>query len=61
MKTEKPTKPSRYFNWSPKVIRLKVMMHVRHPLLLWIVEPPLYEGYVNICRGTERIGWNRCG
>ena len=30
----KPAKPFRYFNSSPEVIRLVVMMYVKHPLSL---------------------------
>ena len=35
--------PFRYFNSSPEVIRLAVMMYIRYPLLLREVEDNLYE------------------
>jgi hypothetical protein len=35
--------PFRYFNNSPEVIRLVVMMYVRYPLSLWNVEDLLAE------------------
>ena len=40
--------PFRYFNSSPEVIRLVVMMHIRDPLSLRQVEDLLFE------RGIER-------
>ena len=35
--------PFRYFNSSPKVIRLTVMMYIRYPLSLRQVEDILFE------------------
>ena len=35
--------PFRYFNSSPEVIRLTVMMYIQHPLSLRQVEDPLFE------------------
>jgi hypothetical protein len=35
--------PFRYFNSSPEVIRLAVMMYVRYPLSLRLVEDLLFE------------------
>ncbi len=35
--------PFRYFNSSPQVIRLAVMMYIRYPLSLREVEDNLYE------------------
>jgi putative transposase len=35
--------PFRYFNSSPEIIRLRVMMYVRYPLSLRQVEDLLFE------------------
>jgi transposase-like protein len=43
--------PFRYFNSSPEVIRLTVMMYVRYPLSLRQVEDLLFERGIDICRG----------
>lgn len=40
----KPALPFRYFNSSPEVIRLVVMMYVRFPLSLRNMEELLFEG-----------------
>jgi len=53
--------PFRYFNSSPEVIRLVVMMYVRYPLSLRNVEDLLFERGINICHGTVRLWWNRFG
>ena len=47
--------PSRYFNSSPKVIRLTVMMYIRYPLSLRQVEDLLFERGINICHETVRF------
>ena len=47
--------PFRYFNSSPEVIRLTVMMYVRYPLSLRQVEDLLFE------RGMARCGSRRRG
>jgi putative transposase len=47
--------PFRYFNSSPEVIRLVVMMYVRFPLSLRNVEGLLAE------RGIDPFWWNRFG
>ena len=39
----KPASPFRYFNSSPEVIRLVVMMYARDPLSLRNVEDLLFE------------------
>ena len=39
----KPASPFRYFNSSPEVIRLVVMMYVKYPLSLRNVEDLLFE------------------
>ena len=53
--------PFRYFNSSPEVIRLVVMMYVRYPLSLWNLEDLLFERGIGICHGTVRLWWNRFG
>lgn len=57
----KPASPSRYFNSSPEVIRLVVMMYVRFPLSLRNVEDLLAERGIDICHETVRHWWNRFG
>ena len=57
----KPTSPFRYFNSSPEVIRLVVMMYLRVPLSLRNVEDLLYERGIDICHETVRHWWNRFG
>jgi putative transposase len=53
--------PFRYFNSSPEVIRLVVMMCVRYPLSLRNVEDLLAERGIGISHETVRFWWNRCG
>lgn len=53
--------PFRYFNSSPQVIRLAVMMYIRYPLSLRQVEDILFERGINICHETVRFWWNRFG
>jgi putative transposase len=53
--------PFRYFNSSPEVIRLTVMMYVRYPLSLRQVEDLLFERVIEICHETVRFWWNRFG
>jgi putative transposase len=53
--------PFRYFNSSPEVIRLVVMMYVRFPLSLRSVEDLLSERGIDICHETVRLWWNRFG
>jgi putative transposase len=53
--------PFRYFNSSPEVIRLVVMMYVRYPLSLRNVEDLLAERGVDISHETVRFWWNRFG
>ena len=57
----KADNPFRYFNSSPEVIRLVVMMYVRFPLSLRNVEDLLYERGIDICHETVRLWWNRFG
>ncbi|MEO9824265.1 MAG: IS6 family transposase [Paracoccaceae bacterium] len=57
----KPASPFRYFNSSPEVIRLVVMMDERFPLSLRNVEDLLAERGIDICHETVRHWWNRFG
>lgn len=57
----KPANPFRYFNSSPEVIRLVVLMYVRYPLSLRNVENLLFERGIDICHETVRLWWNRFG
>ena len=53
--------PFRYFNSSPEIIRLAVMMYVRFPLSLRQVEDLLSERGIDVCHETVRFWWNRFG
>ena len=53
--------PFRYFNSSPEVIRLAVVLYIRYPLSLRQVEDLLFERGVDICHETVRFWWNRFG
>ncbi len=53
--------PFRYFNGSPEVIRLAVMMYIRYPLSLRQVEDILFERDIDICHETVRLWWKRFG
>ncbi|MEQ8743504.1 IS6 family transposase [Parasphingorhabdus sp.] len=53
--------PFRYFNSSPEVIWLVVVLHVRFPLSLQNVEDLLFERGIDICHETVRLWWNRFG
>ena len=55
------TNPFRWFDSSPDVIRLVVMMYVRYPLSLQNVEDLLFERGIDICHETVRLWWNRFG
>lgn len=57
----KPDSPFRYFNSSPDVIRLVVLMYMRFPLSLRNVEDLLFERGIDICHETVRMWWNRFG
>ena len=56
-----PPSPFRYFNNSPEVIRLVVMMYIKYPLSLRNVEDLLAERGIDICHETVRFWWNRFG
>ena len=60
-RAKKPHSPFRYFNSSPEIIRLVVMMYVRFPLSLRNVEDLLAERGIDICHETVRHWWNRFG
>ena len=51
----------RYFNSSPEIIRLTVMMYIRYPLSLRQVEDLLFDRGIDICHETLRFWWNRFG
>jgi len=51
--------PFRYFNSSPEVIRLVVMMYVKYPLSVRNVEDLLAERGIDISHETVRFWWNR--
>jgi putative transposase len=57
----KPSSPFRYFNSSPEIIRLAVMMYVKFPLSLRNVEDLLHERGIEISYETVRFWWNRFG
>ena len=50
-----------YFNSSPEVIHLAVMLYIRSPLSLRQVEDLLHESGIDICHETVRFWWNRFG
>ena len=56
-----PASPFRYFNSSPEVIRLAVMLYVKYPLSLRNVEDLLAERGIDISYETVRYWWNRFG
>lgn len=60
-RARKPANPFRYFNSSPEVIRLVVLMYVRYPLSLRNGEDLLFERGIDICHETVRLWWNRFG
>src|ERR1700693_5724266 len=57
----KSASPFRYFNSSPEVIRLMMMMCVKHPWSLRTFEDLLAERGIEICHETVRFWWNRFG
>ena len=54
-RARKPASPICYFNSSPEVIRLVVLMYVRFPLSLRNVEDLLFERGIDICHETVRL------
>jgi putative transposase len=61
MPRPQPASPFRYFNSSPDVIRLAVLMYVKYPLSLRNVEDLLHERGIDISHETVRYWWNRFG
>lgn len=57
----KPVSPFRYFNSSPEVIGLVVMLYVRFPLSLRNVEDLLFVRGIDIRQEIVRHWWNRFG
>ena len=53
--------PFRWFDSSPEVIRLVVMMYVKYPLSLRNLEDLLHERGIDICHETVRLWWRRFG
>ncbi len=53
--------PFRYFDNSPEVIRLAVMIYVRYPLSLRLVKDLPFERGIGICYETVRLWCNRFG
>ena len=53
-RSRKPASPFRYFNSSPEVIRLAVLLYVKYPLSLRNVEDLLAERGIDICHETGR-------
>jgi putative transposase len=53
--------PFRYFETSPEIIRLAVMMYIRFPLSLRQVEDLLHERGIDVSHETVRAWWNRFG
>jgi hypothetical protein len=51
----KSPNPFRWFDSSPQVIRLVVMMSIKYPLLLRNVEDLLFERGIAICHETVRL------
>ena len=56
---KKAPRPFRYFNSSPEVILMAVMLYVRYPLSLRNVEDLLFKYGVDISHETVRFWWNR--
>jgi len=54
-------KPFLYFNSSPEIMRLTVMMSVCYPLSRHQIEDLLFERGIDICHETVRFWWNRFG
>lgn len=53
--------PFRYFNSSPEIIRLTVMMYIRYPLSLRQIEDILFERGLDSCHEPLRFWWKRFG
>jgi len=57
----KPDNPFRWFDSSPEVIQLVVMLYVRYPLSLRNVEDLAFERGIDICHETLRTWVDRFG
>ena len=57
----KRASPFRYFNSSPEVIRLVVVLHARFSVSLRNVDDLLFERGIDLCHETVRHWWNRFG
>ncbi len=57
----KVEEPFSYFNSSPEVILLVVLMYVCFPLSFRNVKDLLFERWIDICHETVRLWWNRFG
>ena len=57
----KPDNPFRWFDSSPEVIQLVVMLYVRYPLSLRNVEDLAFERGIDICHETVRTWVSRFG
>ena len=53
--------PFRWFDSSPEVIQMVVMLYVRFPLSLRNVEDLAFERGIDICHETVRLWWDRFG
>jgi len=53
--------PFCYFKTCPEAIRLAVMLYVRFPLSLRIVEEPWHARIIEISHETARFWWNGLG
>ena len=60
-RSKRPPDPFRWFDSSPEVIRLVVLMYVRYPLSLRNVEDLLHERGIDICHETVRLWVSRFG
>jgi len=57
----RPRKPAslfRYFNSSPEIIRLAMMMYVRFPLSLRNAEDRLFKRGIDICHEMVRLSFD---
>jgi putative transposase len=53
--------PFRYFEMSPEIIRLAVMLYIHFPMSLRTVEDLLHERGIDVSRETVRFWWHRFG
>lgn len=60
-RARKPLSPFRYFNSSPEVIRLAVLMYVKYPLSLRNVQGLIHERVIEISHESVRLWWSRFG